>query len=150
MAASISPMRSHIAFVSVASRPASVDLPVPGRPPNSISKPSQNILAPSVDFTSCIVSRYTTCQEGGALNAEGRRAATTAATRRGIVDAAREILATQQWQHFTVEAVANRAGVTRMTVYNQVGSKRGLLNAVLTDLTQRAGMDQLLTETQHL
>jgi AcrR family transcriptional regulator len=84
------------------------------------------------------------------LSAEGRRAATTAATRRGIIDAAREILATRQWQHFTVEAVANRAGVTRVTVYNQVGSKRGLLNAVLTDLTQRAGMDQLLTETQHL
>ena len=84
------------------------------------------------------------------MSAEGRRAATTAATRRGIIDAAQEILATRQWQRFTVEAVANRAGVTRVTVYNQVGSKRGLLNAVLTDLTQRAGMDQLLTETQHL
>ena len=84
------------------------------------------------------------------MGTDGRRAAATAATRRGIIDAARELLATQQWQHFTVEAVANRAGVTRVTVYNQVGSKRGLLNAVLTDLTQRAGMDQLLTQTQHL
>ena len=79
-----------------------------------------------------------------------RRAAATAATRRGIIDAARELLATRQWQHFTVEAVAGRAGVTRVTVYNQVGSKRGLLDAVLTDLTSRAGMDLLLTDTQHV
>jgi AcrR family transcriptional regulator len=53
-------------------------------------------------------------------------------------------------QNFTVEAVANRAGVTRVTVYNQVRSKRGLLDAVLTDVTERAGMDQLLTDTQHM
>jgi AcrR family transcriptional regulator len=84
------------------------------------------------------------------LNTDGRRAAATAATRRGIIDAARELLATQQWQRFTIEAVANRAGVTRVTVYNQVRSKRGLLDAVLADLTDRAGMDQLLTDTQHL
>jgi AcrR family transcriptional regulator len=83
------------------------------------------------------------------VGTDGRRAEATAATRRGIVDAAQELLATQQWQHFTVEAVANRAGVTRVTVYNQLGSKRGLLNAVLADLTARAGMDQLLTDTQH-
>ena len=84
------------------------------------------------------------------MGGDGRRASTTAATRRGIIDAARELLSTKQWQDFTVEAVANRAGVTRVTVYNQVGSKRGLLDAVLTDLTERAGMDQLLTDTQHL
>jgi AcrR family transcriptional regulator len=79
-----------------------------------------------------------------------RRAEATAATRRGIIDAARELLATRQWQQFTVEGVAGRAGVTRVTVYNQVGSKRGLLDAVLADLTERAGMDLLLTDTQHL
>ncbi|WP_157979574.1 TetR/AcrR family transcriptional regulator [Kribbella monticola] len=84
------------------------------------------------------------------MGTDGRRAAATAATRRGIIDAARELLATQQWQHFTIEAVANRAGVTRVTVYNQVRSKRGLLDAVLADLTERAGMDQLLTDTEHL
>jgi AcrR family transcriptional regulator len=84
------------------------------------------------------------------LGIDGRRAAATAATRRGIIDAARELLATQQWQQFTVEAVASRAGVTRVTVYNQVGSKHGLLDAVLTDLTENAGMDQLLTKTQQV
>ncbi|MER7251204.1 TetR/AcrR family transcriptional regulator [Kribbella sp. NPDC000426] len=84
------------------------------------------------------------------MTTTGRRAATTAATRRGIIDAARELLATQDWQHFTIEGVANGAGVTRVTVYNQVRSKRGLLDAVLADLVDRAGMDQLLTDTQHL
>jgi AcrR family transcriptional regulator len=84
------------------------------------------------------------------VRTEGKRAAATEATRRGIVTAARDLLATRQWQHFTVEAVANRAGVTRVTVYNQVRSKRGLLEAVLTDLTERARMDQLLSDTQHL
>ena len=84
------------------------------------------------------------------MGTDGRRSAATAATRRGIIDAARELLATQQWQRFTVEAVSNRAGVTRVTVYNQVRSKRGLLDAVLADLTERAGMDQLLTDTQHV
>jgi AcrR family transcriptional regulator len=84
------------------------------------------------------------------LGTDGRRAAATAATRRSIIDAARELLATQQWQRFTIEAVANRAGVTRVTVYNQVRSKRGLLDAVLADVTERAGMDQLLADTQHM
>ncbi|WP_165556146.1 TetR/AcrR family transcriptional regulator [Kribbella pittospori] len=80
----------------------------------------------------------------------GRRAAATAGTRRGIIEAARELLATREWQHFTIEAVASRAGVTRVTVYNQVRSKRGLLDAVLADLVDRAGMDQLLADTEHL
>jgi AcrR family transcriptional regulator len=84
------------------------------------------------------------------MRTEGKRAATTEATRRRIIAAARDLLATRQWQHFTVEAVANLAGVTRVTVYNQVRSKRGLLEAVLTDLTERARMDQLLSDTRHL
>jgi AcrR family transcriptional regulator len=79
-----------------------------------------------------------------------RRAATTEATRQTIITAAREMLALRRWAEFTVESVAQRAGVTRVTVYNQVGSKRGLLDAVLTDLTERARMDQLLTDTGHL
>ena len=84
------------------------------------------------------------------MRTDGPRAAATAATRRAVIDAARDLLATRQWQHFTIDAVAERAGVTRVTVYNQVGRKSGLLDAVLTDLTERAGMDQLLTDTRHL
>jgi AcrR family transcriptional regulator len=84
------------------------------------------------------------------MRADSRRAATTAATHRAIVEAARELLATRQWREFTLDAVAQRAGVTRVTVYNQVRSKQGLLDAVLADVTHRAGMDQLLTDTEDL
>jgi AcrR family transcriptional regulator len=80
----------------------------------------------------------------------GRRAAATAATRSAIIEAARELLATRQWRQFSLEAVATRAGVTRVTVYNQVGSKLGLLDAVLSELTARARMDQLLTDSAAL
>jgi AcrR family transcriptional regulator len=78
------------------------------------------------------------------------RAETTAATRRAIVGAARELLAAGDWARFTLEAVAGAAGVTRVTVYNQVGSKHGLLDAVLTDLVGRARMDRLVTDSQSL
>jgi AcrR family transcriptional regulator len=84
------------------------------------------------------------------LRTEGKRAATTEATRRTIIAAARDLLAERRWPDFTIEAVARRAGVTRVTVYNQVGSKAGLLEAVLTGLTERARMDQLLTDTEKL
>lgn len=84
------------------------------------------------------------------MRADSRRAATTAATHQAIVEAARELLATRQWREFTLDAVAKRAGVTRVTVYNQVRSKQGLLDAVLADVTHRAGMDQLLTDTRDL
>jgi AcrR family transcriptional regulator len=84
------------------------------------------------------------------MRMDGRRAAATEATRKAIVAAARALLVTQRWQEFTVEAVAKRAGVTRVTVYNQVGSKRGLLDAVLTELTEHARMDQVLSDTRHL
>lgn len=84
------------------------------------------------------------------MRTDGKRAATTDATRRAIVTAARDLLAARRWQQFTVDAVAKRAGVTRVTVYNQARSKRGLLEAVLTDLTERARMDLLLNDTRHL
>jgi AcrR family transcriptional regulator len=84
------------------------------------------------------------------MRENGQRAASTAATRQAIVDAARDLLITEQWRHFTLEAVATKAGVTRMTVYNQMRSKHGLLDAVLTELTERAGMDQLLTATRDM
>jgi AcrR family transcriptional regulator len=84
------------------------------------------------------------------VRSEGRRAAATESTRLAIIAAARDLLAEHRWQDFTVEAVAKRAGVTRVTVYNQVRSKVGLLEAVLADLTRRARMDQLLDDTAHL
>jgi AcrR family transcriptional regulator len=82
--------------------------------------------------------------------APGRRAASTAATRQALIDAACELLAEKGWSAFTLEAVAARAGVTRATVYNQVASKAGLLDAVLTAIVERAGMDRLSTDTREM
>jgi AcrR family transcriptional regulator len=74
-----------------------------------------------------------------------RRAQSTAATRQAIIAAARDLLAGRDWRRFTLEAVAARAGVTRVTVYNQMGNKYGVLDAVLTELAARGGMDRLVT-----
>ena len=43
----------------------------------------------------------------------------------------------------SLEAVARAAGVTRLTVYNQFGSRRGLLEAVLEQLAHDTGMDKV-------
>jgi AcrR family transcriptional regulator len=79
-----------------------------------------------------------------------RRTESTAATRQAIIAAAREQLAGQDWRHFTLEAVAARAGVTRVTVYNQMRNKYGLLDAVLTELAAGGGMDNLVTAARQM
>src|SRR4051794_22199458 len=68
--------------------------------------------------------------------------------RDAIVRAAAKVL-----QHdpgaFALEAVAREAGVTRMTVYNQFGSKAGLLDEVFDQLVTRgafAEMQSVFTE----
>lgn len=60
-------------------------------------------------------------------------------TRDRILAATREILASEEGVAvFSLEAVARAAGVTRVTVYNQFGSKRGLVEALSDDLAVRA------------
>jgi len=41
---------------------------------------------------------------------------------------------------FSLEGVAKAAGVTRLTVYNQFGSRRGLLEAVFDDIAHEGGL----------
>lgn len=43
----------------------------------------------------------------------------------------------------SLDAVAKAAGVTRLTVYNQFGSRRGLLEAVLDEIASKAGFERL-------
>jgi AcrR family transcriptional regulator len=43
----------------------------------------------------------------------------------------------------SLEAVAKKAGVTRLTVYNQFGSRRILLEAVFDDLAARGGLHRI-------
>jgi AcrR family transcriptional regulator len=69
------------------------------------------------------------------------RAAAAEQTRAKVVETAARLLAEQpNIAGFSLEAVAKAAGVTRLTVYNQFGSRRGLLEAVFDDVATRAGL----------
>lgn len=74
----------------------------------------------------------------------GQRQTASEATRARIVAAARDLLsAPDQPADFTVDAVARKAGLSRMTVYYQFGSRTALLEAILDDLAMRGGMQDL-------
>jgi AcrR family transcriptional regulator len=73
----------------------------------------------------------------------GRRQAAADQTRARVVAAARGLLATRGFAGFTIDAVARKAGVARMTVYYQFGSKVGLLEALCDSLAARGGIHQL-------
>ena len=64
----------------------------------------------------------------------GRREAAVADTRERILAAARDVLGENGFAGFTIDAVADRAGVARMTVYYQFDSKGALLDALLDAL----------------
>jgi AcrR family transcriptional regulator len=57
------------------------------------------------------------------------RDAQTRATRRAIVDAANALFPDQGYAGTSIEAIAERAGVSRATVFNAVGGKATLLRA---------------------
>src|SRR3569623_1099117 len=69
------------------------------------------------------------------------RAAAAEQTRARIVETAARLLTDQpNIAGFSLEAVAKAAGVTRLTVYNQFGSRRALLEAVIDATAERAGI----------
>jgi AcrR family transcriptional regulator len=72
-----------------------------------------------------------------------RRQAAAAATRARIVAASRALLADPSVTAFSIDAVAERAGVARMTVYYQFKSKGKLLEALFDDFAGRANMREL-------
>ena len=72
------------------------------------------------------------------------RDAATAQTRERVLGAAQELLsAPDGLGRFSLDAVAQLAGVSRLTVYNQFGSRRALLEAVFDDLAVRGGVTQV-------
>src|SRR5947209_7062243 len=74
----------------------------------------------------------------------GQRQATTEQTRARILTAARELLAESSgFSGFSIDAVAHKADVARMTVYHQFGSKIGLLEALSDFLAAHGGMEHL-------
>lgn len=72
-----------------------------------------------------------------------RRQAATNETRSRILEAARSLLSTAAGATLTIDAVAERADVARMTVYYQFGSKQGLIAALSDDLASRGGIGRL-------
>jgi AcrR family transcriptional regulator len=70
-----------------------------------------------------------------------RRAVTAERTRARLLKAASAMLAAQDG--ISLGAVAKRARVTRLTVYNQFGSRRALLEAVFDDMAERGGLHRI-------
>lgn len=69
------------------------------------------------------------------------RAAAAEETRQRIVNAANEILAgAKGFAGMALETVAKTAGVTRLTIYNQFGTRRGLLEAVFDERARQGGL----------
>ena len=72
------------------------------------------------------------------------RQAATEQTRARIIEAARDLLMDPaDALSFSIDAIARRADVARMTVYYQFKSKRGLLEALFDDLAARAKISEL-------
>ena len=71
------------------------------------------------------------------------RESTAAETRARIIEAARTLLSGPDGVTFTIERIAEGADVARMTVYNQFGSKGGLVEALSDDLAARGGIGRL-------
>jgi len=58
---------------------------------------------------------------------------TATTTRQRILDAAVELVAESGWSAITMAGLAERAGVSRQTVYNEIGTKQALADAVVLD-----------------
>jgi AcrR family transcriptional regulator len=63
--------------------------------------------------------------------------------RERVLAAARELLEADDAEAFSIDAVASRAGVARMTVYNQFESKAGLLEALFDVLAERGEFSRM-------
>lgn len=74
----------------------------------------------------------------------GQRQAASEQTRARVLQAARELLMEgTSFAGFSLEAVARRADVARMTIYHQFGSKIGLLEALCDSLAATGEMERL-------
>ena len=65
------------------------------------------------------------------------------------MDATRELLETGGFGEANIQAISKRAGVTRPTVYQQFGTQRELLLAVLNDALDHADVRSVRKALQH-
>lgn len=73
----------------------------------------------------------------------GKRAEKVAATRRRILDATRAMVRDGTFHEASLEDLAVRAGVTRVTIYRTLGSKHGVLQALTWEELARARLDRI-------
>src|SRR5437763_16293932 len=72
------------------------------------------------------------------------RSEAAAEKRDRVIEAAAKLLREDaSIARFSLDSVARAAGVTRLTVYNQFGSRRGLLEAVFDDIAARGRLDTI-------
>ena len=74
--------------------------------------------------------------------ASPKRNAAAERTRQRLVSAAVKLMRSKRGP-LSLEAVARAAGVSRLTVYNQFGSRRGLFEALFDDRARRGGMHRM-------
>jgi AcrR family transcriptional regulator len=72
-----------------------------------------------------------------------RRQAAADQTRARILQAARKLLLAEDFREFSMEAVAQAAGVSRLTVYYQFDSRAGLLEALYNHLAKSGHLGRL-------
>lgn len=77
-----------------------------------------------------------------------RGAAAGEDTRTRILSATRDLAVESGFEDFTVDKVARRAGVSRMTIYYQFHSKQGLLDALFDQLARNGKIDRLAEALQ--
>jgi AcrR family transcriptional regulator len=73
----------------------------------------------------------------------GKRQAATDDTRARILEAARQLLANESETDLSMEAIARRADVSRLTIYYQFKSRPGLLEALYDHLANRGNMRRM-------
>ncbi|KRR18353.1 transcriptional regulator [Bradyrhizobium lablabi] len=72
------------------------------------------------------------------------RSAAAAENRDRVIEAAAKLLREDaSIARFSLDTVAKAAGVTRLTVYNQFGSRRGLLEAVFDGIARQGGLHEI-------
>ena len=72
-----------------------------------------------------------------------KRQAVSSETQTRILEAARQLLASESETEFTMDAIARRADVARLTTYYQFDSRAGLLEALYDYLAQRGNMRRM-------
>ncbi len=78
-----------------------------------------------------------------------RRGLAATQTRQAIIDAVHALLDAPGTSTLALEDVARAAGVTRVTIYNQFGSRRALLTAAFSDQGRLVGYDRVIAATAH-